>query len=212
MLYIDINDSRTIHFTYKNYKITIITETKKIRKANLIINPPALVRFATYPDLKETHLHKLIQNSIQDYFSVNLYEYTTDYRILGNGTTMLVAVKTDAIEEYINRAGVSVQRVDLYQNFASTYIGNYDKGNIVLATIKGGEVVLQFMEKGLPTSVIDCDYTNLERIFSPYVSLDGISTIERAYLPKTTLPALIDYLQTMGLECVMFDEIYDLQF
>ena len=210
MFYMDINDSRTICFSFKNGKISIIENFTK-KRARLIINPPALVRFVFYPNLSKKHLHCVVQNSLQEHFPVDLKEYTTDYRVLSTGATMLVAVKTSSIEEYIRRAGINVLGVDLHQNFAGKYIANWDRQNIMLGTSRGHDIVLQFMENGQPTAITNCDYTNLERIFSPYISIEGKAVIERAYLPKTADPVLPQYLHKIGVQAIMFEEVYDLQ-
>ena len=215
MFYVDINENRTIVFTYKNDTITPVFKNKKIRRANLIINVPALVRFTTYPAIKnKKYFDSMVKNSLNEHFPVNLSEYTVDYRVLNNGQTLLVAAKTELIEHYIERAKTvitgSIQSIDLYQNFVGKHISKKEQGNILVVTRQKDSAILQFISNTEPTAITDCDYTNLERTFSPYISLDGSTTIERAYLQKTLQNTLATYLDNLGVNIQTFEEVADL--
>lgn len=238
-LFVDISSTRIILFTLKNRKInnlekivlpvgTIVNDKvilndvvksyintykrrKFINKVNLIIKPRAIIRFVSYPILKRSHLHSAVQYSLSDHFPVNINEYTIDYEILSTTDTinvMIAAVKTEIIQSYMQIVK-NINSLDLAQNFITKQIGKLNNNNIITCVPYNNDVIIQHLQFGIVTSFVETDCTNLDRLFSRYININGDIDIKKAFVQLGTNEILIDYILSKNIEIIFFEEVYE---
>lgn len=186
-------------------------------KVILIINVEAILRFVSYPYVNQKDLKSTIHYSLKDYLLVDLSLYTTDYRIISynedNIEVLLVCVKTEIIESYIKvfeNLKISINVIDLYQNFISTYLAKKDKGKYIIGVSQKDKILIQFIEKGKYNYIKDIDNTDITRIFSQHINLNGDIDIQRAYLSIDVDKDLIKFLDHKGVDIIYIKSLFNL--
>ncbi|MCL1935875.1 MAG: hypothetical protein FWF57_05825 [Defluviitaleaceae bacterium] len=215
-----LQNNQSTQFENFDYLKNILKSKKSLifSKNILILDIEALYKFMTYPKVREKELKLIIKNSLEDIFPINILDYTISYRILEtldkNINVLFCALKTEMINKYMSLfKGITVHYLDLRQNFSNIFLGNLDKGNITNVTLNTNledleEVNINFIENGILKFIVKSDYTNLDRIFSPYISIYGQISIEKAYIQKGTDEILINYIKNHGVEIIFYDDLF----
>lgn len=209
-----IVNNKVLEYKFISETINDYIQNKFFVKSILILNIDAIIRISSYPVVNKNQLKNVIQYSLQEKLPpVNLSKYTTDYRILSYDNeikAMLVAVETDILESYIIACGkAKLHIIELAHNFFYNYFSSLDKNNIVIINIQNDSLYIQFLNNGILNSITKCNYTDLDRVFSPFITVEGDVLIKKAYVPISADTTMIKYLENKNIEIIIVNEIYD---
>jgi len=178
------------------------TVKEKYNKAVLVVDVYAIMRFADFPNLENKKLISAVQYSFAEHFPVDLSLYTTDYRKIyqteDKSRILLLSIEKDIVYSYLSifeNINIRLDVIDAYSNFISLYLGEYDKGNIVVGILRGNNIIIQFIENGELNHIQESSYTDLDFLFR------GVD-IERAYLPEGTKEEMINFLSSQNIEVI----------
>ena len=210
-----IVDTELVNADFVHHQIKTYTKKMLIKDMVIIAHIKPIVRFISYPqamtnkDIKNELLHNM-----EDYLPIDLGDYTTGYTVVSKGDKIkvqLVTAKTRVLESYIKIAKYKkIRAIHANVLFVSNYIANRDKGNIVVGVTYGDTVLLQFLKDGASTMFAQCDYTNMDRLFSSFTDVYGRLLLERAYFAEGIKEVLVDYLKSKGDITVISGELYEL--
>jgi hypothetical protein len=90
----------------------------------------------------------------------------------------------------------------MYIFFISRYITQSDKGRILVTALNQNSTVLHFIENSSPIFFTETDHTDLDRVFSSFINIDGNINIERAYISLNADQRILNYLKQKNVEII----------